>query len=67
MTSLFWSPKAQEACGAHEIDNALDIIKSLEDQLEEIRRTADAEKLLPLPGETVRHPHFPSIPSISPS
>ncbi|XP_071788038.1 talin-1-like isoform X4 [Asterias amurensis] len=44
--------KAQEACGAHEIDNALDIIKSLEDQLEEIRRTADAEKLLPLPGET---------------
>ncbi len=44
--------KAQEACGAHEIDNALDIIKALEDHLEEIRRTADTNKLLPLPGET---------------
>ena len=46
--------QAQEACGAQEIDNALDMIKALEDQLEEIRKTADNNKLLPLPGESVR-------------
>ncbi|XP_022084654.1 talin-1-like isoform X6 [Acanthaster planci] len=44
--------KAQEACGAQEIDNALDMIKALEDQLDEIRLTADNNKLTPLPGET---------------
>ncbi|XP_038046321.1 talin-1-like isoform X5 [Patiria miniata] len=44
--------KAQEACGAQEIDNALDMIKALEDQLDVIRQTADNNKLTPLPGES---------------
>ncbi len=46
--------KAHEACGTLEIDGALDQVHSLERELEEIKRTAAAGKLFPLPGETVR-------------
>ena len=47
------SSKAQEACGSLEIEGALDQVKSHERELEEIRKTAAAGRLVPLPGETV--------------
>ena len=47
--------KAQDACGSQEIDGALDQVRALEKELEEIKRTAQAGRLMPLPGETVSH------------
>ncbi|XP_071498741.1 talin-1-like [Diadema antillarum] len=44
--------KAQEACGAMEIDNALEMIHSLEDELDQVKRNAQQGNLHPLPGET---------------
>ena len=45
--------KAQEACGTLEIDGALDQVRLLGRELEEIKRTAASGGLVPLPGETV--------------
>lgn len=47
------SSKAQEACGSLEIDGAMDQVKSHERELLEIKKTAAAGRLVPLPGETV--------------
>ena len=57
LTILYPCSQAQEACGALEIDNALDMIKALEDELNQIKLTANDGKLLPLPGETVSWEH----------
>ncbi|KAM4707766.1 talin-1 isoform 1-T1 [Discoglossus pictus] len=45
--------KAQEACGPLEIDSALNLIRSLEQDLQEARVAAREGKLKPLPGETM--------------
>ena len=58
---LYPCSQAQEACGALEIDNALDMIKALEDELNQIKLTANDGKLLPLPGETVNWSVAPSV------
>ncbi|XP_069482825.1 talin-1 isoform X1 [Ambystoma mexicanum] len=44
--------KAQEACGPLEIDYALNLIRSLEQDLQEAKSAAREGKLNPLPGET---------------
>uniref|UniRef100_T1J0N6 FERM domain-containing protein n=1 Tax=Strigamia maritima TaxID=126957 RepID=T1J0N6_STRMM len=44
--------KAQEACGTLEIDNALDIIRALDNELEGFRKACEDYQLRPLPGET---------------
>ncbi|KAG9463019.1 hypothetical protein GDO78_022591, partial [Eleutherodactylus coqui] len=44
--------KAQEACGPLEIDSALNLIRSLEQDLQEAKAAAREQKLQPLPGET---------------
>ncbi|XP_037077227.1 LOW QUALITY PROTEIN: talin-2-like [Pollicipes pollicipes] len=46
--------RAQEACGSLEVDAALDMIRGLDDELEQFRHAADSLQLKPLPGETVR-------------
>ncbi|KAM4050130.1 LOW QUALITY PROTEIN: talin-1 [Anomaloglossus baeobatrachus] len=45
--------KAQEACGPLEIDSALSLIRSLEQDLQEAKAAAREGKLQPLPGETM--------------
>ncbi|KAM4689922.1 talin-1-like, partial [Rhinophrynus dorsalis] len=45
--------KAQEACGPLEIDSALNLIRTLEQDLQEARAAAREGKLQPLPGETM--------------
>ncbi|XP_040191710.1 talin-1 isoform X1 [Rana temporaria] len=45
--------KAQEACGPLEIDSALNLIRSLEQDLKEAKAAAREGKLQPLPGETM--------------
>ncbi|KAM3910355.1 LOW QUALITY PROTEIN: talin-1-like [Leptodactylus fuscus] len=45
--------KAQEACGPLEIDSALNLIRSLEQDLQEAKAAAREGKLQPLPGETM--------------
>ena len=47
--------RAQEACGSLEVDAALDMIRGLDDELEQFRQAADELQLRPLPGDTVRH------------
>lgn len=47
--------QAQEACGPLEIDNALSMVRGLEKDMQEAKASAEAGKLKPLPGETVRH------------
>uniref|UniRef100_A0A8C4WDD7 FERM domain-containing protein n=1 Tax=Gopherus evgoodei TaxID=1825980 RepID=A0A8C4WDD7_9SAUR len=48
--------KAQETCGPLEIDSALSMVQSLEQDLQEAKAAARDGKLKPLPGETVRAP-----------
>ncbi|XP_058268726.1 talin-1 isoform X1 [Hemibagrus wyckioides] len=45
--------KAQEACGPLEIDNALNMIRGLEKDMQEAKASAAEGKLRPLPGETL--------------
>ncbi|OCU02863.1 hypothetical protein XELAEV_18008634mg [Xenopus laevis] len=45
--------KAHEACGPLEIDSALNVVRSLEQDLQEARAAAREGKLQPLPGETM--------------
>uniref|UniRef100_A0A8C4QNG4 Talin 2 n=1 Tax=Eptatretus burgeri TaxID=7764 RepID=A0A8C4QNG4_EPTBU len=45
--------KAQESCGPLEIDSAMDMVRSLEVELQEAKKAASEGKLLPLPGETL--------------
>ncbi|KAK2823577.1 hypothetical protein Q7C36_020177 [Tachysurus vachellii] len=45
--------KAQEACGPLEIDNALNMIRGLEKDMQEAKASAAERKLRPLPGETL--------------
>ncbi|CAH2297437.1 talin-1 isoform X2 [Pelobates cultripes] len=45
--------KAQDACGPLEIDSALNLIRSLEQDLQEAKAAAREGKLKPLPGETL--------------
>nr|XP_033793377.1 talin-1 isoform X1 [Geotrypetes seraphini] len=45
--------KAQEACGPLEIDSALNLIRNLEQDLQEAKAAAREGKLKPLPGETM--------------
>ncbi|XP_075437214.1 talin-1-like [Ascaphus truei] len=45
--------KAQEACGPLEIDSALNLIRSLEQDLQDARAAAREGKLQPLPGDTM--------------
>ncbi|CAM9487463.1 talin-2 [Lampetra fluviatilis] len=45
--------KAQDACGTLEIDSALDLVRSLEAELQEAKVAAADGKLHPLPGETL--------------
>lgn len=45
--------QAQDACGQMEIDNALNMIRDLEKNIQEAKASAQAGKLRPLPGETV--------------
>ncbi|XP_041428074.1 talin 2 S homeolog isoform X1 [Xenopus laevis] len=45
--------KAHEACGPLEIDSALNLVRSLEQGLQEARAAAREGKLQPLPGETM--------------
>ncbi|XP_031750913.1 talin-1 isoform X3 [Xenopus tropicalis] len=45
--------KAHEACGPLEIDSALNLVRSLEQDLQEARAAAREGKLQPLPGETM--------------
>lgn len=47
--------QAQEACGPLEIENALSMVRGLEKDMQEAKASAEAGKLKPLPGETVRH------------
>ncbi|XP_013776088.1 talin-2-like [Limulus polyphemus] len=44
--------KAQEACGILELDSALDLINSLNDELDAFKKAVKAFDLKPLPGET---------------
>lgn len=44
--------KAQEACGAMEIENALEMIRGLEDELDQVKKSARDGNLNTLPGET---------------
>ncbi|XP_043217689.1 talin-2-like isoform X2 [Amphibalanus amphitrite] len=44
--------RAQEACGSLEVDAALDMIRGLDDELEQFRQAADELQLRPLPGDT---------------
>ncbi|XP_035989491.1 talin-1 [Fundulus heteroclitus] len=46
------SQKAQDACGQLEIDNALNMVRDLEKDIQETKASAQAGKLKPLPGET---------------
>lgn len=50
----FLFSQAQEACGPLEIDNALSMVRGLEKDMQEAKASAEAGKLKPLPGETVR-------------
>lgn len=43
--------KAQDSCSNHEINNSLDIIRSLNSELEAFRKAALSAELKPLPGE----------------
>ncbi|MGH0179282.1 UNVERIFIED_CONTAM: hypothetical protein FKN15_001239 [Acipenser sinensis] len=45
--------KAQEACGPLEIDNALNVVRNLEKDMQEAKASAVEGKLKPLPGETL--------------
>ncbi|XP_053502228.1 talin-1 [Ictalurus furcatus] len=45
--------KAQEACGPLEIDNALNMVRGLEKDMQEAKASAAEGKLRPLPGETL--------------
>ena len=45
--------RAQNACGSLEIDGALDQVKNLERELDEVKKTAARGELYPLPGESV--------------
>uniref|UniRef100_UPI00358E49C6 talin-2-like n=1 Tax=Myxine glutinosa TaxID=7769 RepID=UPI00358E49C6 len=45
--------KAQESCGPLEIDSAMDMVRSLDVELQEAKKAASEGKLLPLPGETL--------------
>ncbi|XP_062870852.1 talin-1 isoform X2 [Trichomycterus rosablanca] len=45
--------KAQEACGPLEIDNALNLVKGLEKDMQEAKASAAEGRLRPLPGETL--------------
>ncbi|GIY58862.1 talin-2 [Caerostris extrusa] len=47
--------KAQEACGSLELENALDLIRSLDDELLAFRKAAENMELRPLPGETMEN------------
>uniref|UniRef100_M3ZZJ2 Talin 1 n=1 Tax=Xiphophorus maculatus TaxID=8083 RepID=M3ZZJ2_XIPMA len=47
------SQKAQDACGQLEIDNALNMVKDLEKNIQDAKASAQAGKLKPLPGETL--------------
>ncbi|XP_042904301.1 talin-2 isoform X1 [Parasteatoda tepidariorum] len=47
--------KAQEACGSLELENALDLIRGLDDELVAFRRAAENMNLKPLPGETLEN------------
>ncbi|XP_054725014.1 talin-1-like isoform X2 [Uloborus diversus] len=47
--------KAQEACGSLELENALDLIRSLDDELLAFKKAADNMNLKPLPGETMEN------------
>ncbi len=47
------SAKAQESCGALEIDGALDQVRYLEKELEQAKKMAINGELRPLPGESV--------------
>uniref|UniRef100_A0A646QFM5 Talin1 n=1 Tax=Hemiscolopendra marginata TaxID=943146 RepID=A0A646QFM5_9MYRI len=44
--------RAQEACGSLEIESALDIIRSLDNELDAFNKACEAFQLRPLPGET---------------
>ncbi|XP_041458339.1 talin-1-like isoform X4 [Lytechinus variegatus] len=44
--------RAQEACGAMEIDNAIEMIHGLEDELDQVKKNARDGNLHRLPGET---------------
>lgn len=57
--------QAQEACGPLEIDNALSMVRGLEKDMQEAKASAEAGKLKPLPGETVRHTHTHIINQLS--
>lgn len=48
--------QAQEACGPLEIDNALNVVRGLEKDMQEAKASAAEGKLRPLPGETVTQP-----------
>ncbi|XP_071826675.1 talin-1-like isoform X5 [Apostichopus japonicus] len=43
--------KAQEACGSLELDNAVEMIRTLNDELDQMHQTAEDGKLVPLPGQ----------------
>ena len=45
--------KAQESCGALELDGAVEQVRHLEQELEEAKSLANKGQLRPLPGETV--------------
>uniref|UniRef100_A0A3P9P7A1 Talin 1 n=1 Tax=Poecilia reticulata TaxID=8081 RepID=A0A3P9P7A1_POERE len=47
------SQKAQDACGQLEIDNALNMVRDLEKNIQDAKASAQAGKLKPLPGETL--------------
>lgn len=47
--------KAQEACGSLELENALDLIRSLDDELLAFKKAAENMELKPLPGETMEN------------
>ncbi|GFT39672.1 talin-2 [Nephila pilipes] len=47
--------KAQEACGSLELENALDLIRGLDDELIAFRKAAENMELKPLPGETMEN------------
>lgn len=48
-------PQAQEACGRRqqEIDSALEMIRELDRELEDLRKAALTSQLRPLPGDNV--------------
>lgn len=53
--------QAQDACGQLEIDNALNMVKDLEKNIQDAKASAQAGKLKPLPGETVTNTHHQFI------